>query len=94
MAGKLIGGRIPEIIRADGKTPVIREISGEEYRSALREKLQEEAQEYLEAPISKSLEEPADILEVVRTLAEVEGHSYEKLLEETNRKQDLVLSSA
>lgn len=59
---KLVRDRIPEIIEADGKTCVCETLSDENYISLLDQKLNEELAEYQE---SKSLEELADLLEVI-----------------------------
>ena len=59
---KLVRDRIPEIIESDGKTCVCETLSDEEYIRLLDEKLNEELAEYQE---SKSLEELADLLEVM-----------------------------
>jgi len=63
--GKLVRDRIPDIIRAEGGKPEVRELTHSEYVIALRAKLREEVVEYLTEP---SLEELADILEVVYAL--------------------------
>ncbi len=73
---KLVRNRIPDIIRAQGETPVIRRLDDAEYVAELERKLLEECGEYLE---SKSAEELADILEVVYALAEAHGCSMERL---------------
>ena len=59
---KLVRDRIPEIIESDGKQCVCEVLSSKEYLALLDEKLQEELNEYEE---SKSLEELADLLEVM-----------------------------
>jgi len=70
---KLVRDRIPDIIRAKGTEPKVRlAASDAEYAHLLREKLREEVAEYLE---SGSPEELADILEVVRSLASLTGHT-------------------
>ena len=51
---KLVRDRIPEIIKADGKTCVCETLSDEHYLYLLDQKLNEELAEYQE---SKSLEE-------------------------------------
>ncbi|WP_232688249.1 nucleoside triphosphate pyrophosphohydrolase [Halobacterium zhouii] len=63
---KLVRDRIPEVVREDGETPVVREVSGEEYRDYLAAKLVEEAEEYAE---SRDVDELADVLEVVDAIA-------------------------
>ncbi len=75
---KLVRDRIPEIIRAAGKQPVTRTVTGpDELRQRLIDKLAEEMQEYRE---SGSLEEIADILEVLQGLVEqVHGVKWEEV---------------
>lgn len=63
---KLIRDNIPEIIAAKGGTPVTHVAAEAEYRAKLKEKLQEEVAEFLK---DESVEELADILEVVYALA-------------------------
>ena len=62
---KLVRDRIPEIIAADGKRCTVETLSDEEYLLLLDHKLDEELAEYQE---SKSLEELADLLEVIRAV--------------------------
>lgn len=73
---KLIRDKIPEIIEEAGKEFETRKLDDEEYHEKLREKLQEEVDEYLE---SDDVEELADILEVIRALADVEDIDMQKL---------------
>ncbi len=82
---KLVRDRIPELIRASGEEPVTRILSAEEYLSALESKLDEEVAEY---HADKSLEELADILEVVLALAEAQGCTKEELLALYQQKHD------
>ena len=73
---KLVRDRIPEIIQADGKRYVVETLSDEGYLSLLDRKLDEELAEYQE---SKSLEELADLLEVVRAVVKTRGWTMEEL---------------
>lgn len=73
---KLVRDRIPDIIEAAGKTCTVEVLSEEEYLRFLDEKLNEELAEYQE---SKSLEELADLLEVVRAVVTARGWSWEEL---------------
>jgi predicted house-cleaning noncanonical NTP pyrophosphatase (MazG superfamily) len=59
---KLVRDRIPEIIRSRGESPLVHVATDVEYDSALLVKLEEEVKEFTE---SGSVEELADILEVV-----------------------------
>lgn len=63
---KLVRDKIPEIIKADGETPITHIAKAKEYQEKLQEKLQEEVNEFLENPTKEEL---ADILEVVYSLA-------------------------
>ena len=73
---KLVRDRIPEIIEADGKTCVCEVLSDEDYLRLLDQKLNEELAEYQE---SKSLEELADLFEVIRAVVKARGWTMEKL---------------
>lgn len=82
---KLVRDLVPERIAADGLVPVVRELSREEYRLALRSKLCEEFRELRphamnEAPNAPELEkEAADVYEVLCALAEEYGHQLDLL---------------
>lgn len=73
---KLVCDRIPEIIEADGKTCVCETLSDEEYIRLLDQKLNEELAEYQE---SKSLEELADLLEVMQAVVWARGWTLDEL---------------
>ena len=70
---KLVRDRIPQIIMQSGKTCITRTLSDDEYLSALDAKLQEELNEYL---ADGSMEELADLLEVMMAAAEARGHTF------------------
>lgn len=73
---KLVRDRIPEIIEADGKTCICETLSDEDYISLLDQKLNEELAEYQK---SKSLEELADLLEVMQAVVKAHGWTMEEL---------------
>ena len=73
---KLVRDRIPEIIETDGKKCVCETLSDEDYISLLDQKLIEELAEYQE---SKSLEELADLLEVIQAVVKARGWTVEDL---------------
>ena len=73
---KLVRDRIPEIIEADGKTCVCKILSDEDSISLLGQKLNEELAEYQE---SKSLEELADLLEVMQAVVKARGWTLKEL---------------
>ena len=80
---KLIRDKIPSIIESAGKTPVTDLISPEHMQTALDRKLQEEVREYLE---SHSVEEMADVLEVLHGIAFHMGVSWDAVEQERLRK--------
>lgn len=73
---KLVRDRIPEIIEASGKTCVTEIMSDDDYIAALDAKLNEELQEYY---ADHSVEELADMLEVLRACAVARGYTLEQL---------------
>lgn len=73
---KLVRDRIPEIIEADGKICVYETLADEDYIHLLDQKLNEELAEYQE---SKSLEELADLLEVIQAVVKARGWTLEEL---------------
>ena len=79
---KLVRDNIPEIIKRAGEDPKTRVLSDEEYLSALIKKLNEEYEEF---KADESMEELADIQEVVNALAEELG-GIDKL-EEVRREK-------
>ena len=83
--GKLVRDRIPEIIKTDGKVPITRVLSYEEYLQELDIKLNEEVAEYQS---DKSIEEMADVLEVLFAICEARGYSIEQLMDVKQKKQD------
>lgn len=81
---KLVRDKIPEIIAATGKTCQTRILSREEYIAKLDEKLSEELAEYQE---SKSLEELADLLEVMQAAVKARGYTWNELLQVRDEKR-------
>lgn len=73
---KLVRDRIPEIIESTGSTCKIGTLDDGEYIRALDEKLREELDEYL---TDGSIEELADLLEVVRASAIARGYTLDEL---------------
>ena len=80
---KLVRDRIPEIILKDNELPSTRILNDEEYIQELNKKLQEEVNEYLEA---ENIEEMVDILEVIRTILDYKGVTYEEIEEKRIKK--------
>ena len=73
---KLVRDKIPDVIQQAGKKPVTDILSRESMAAALDRKLQEEVQEYLE---SGSVEEMADVLEVLHGIAFHRGISWDEV---------------
>lgn len=73
---KLVRDKIPQIIENSGKTCRTRILSDDEYITALDMKLREELNEYL---ADGSMEELADLLEVMMAAAEARGHTFDEM---------------
>lgn len=80
---KLVRDKIPKIIENTGKTCVTEVLADEEYLQMLDMKLEEELQEYYQ---DKSLEELADLMEVIFAVAEARGYSIAELEQERKKK--------
>ncbi len=81
---KLVRDKIPDIIRGNGDKPVTRKLDANSFKRELWRKLQEEIAEFLE---SQKVEELVDILEVVYTLASLEGICSSQLEEMRKQKR-------
>ncbi len=73
---KLVRDRIPEIIESDGHKTIFKTLSEKAYITALDKKLMEEVKEY---QIDKSLEEMADVLEVLYAIGRARGYKIDEL---------------
>ena len=80
---KAIRDKIPEIIEESGYNYNIKTLSDEEFLHKLEEKLVEELEEYQE---SKSVEELADILEIIYRISEIKGITNNQLEELRQKK--------
>lgn len=78
---KLIRDRIPEHIKANGGEYEIKVLNAGEFEPALRKKLVEEAVELQKAGEEELVNEMADVLELLRSTAELHGIDF-KLVEE------------
>ena len=85
---KLVRDRIPEIIRASGKHPKYRIVAGNDLQEALLEKLREESDELRRADENERPEELADLLEIIRGLAEHLGLTMSDLNQIADKKRD------
>lgn len=87
-SGKLVRDRIPEIIEAEGRKPVITRLSGEALLTALHDKLAEEHAELLAAEHAKDkCEELADMIEVLIGIAAQHGCKETELQQIVTRKR-------
>lgn len=73
---KLVRDKIPEIIISAGKVPHCHALNEEEFLAELDRKLNEECAEY---QADKSIEELADMLEVMYAICEARGYSAAEL---------------
>ncbi|WP_010596682.1 nucleoside triphosphate pyrophosphohydrolase [Rhodococcus sp. P14] len=86
--GKLVRDRIPEIIRASGRTPDTRQLDADAYEGALHDKLAEEARELRESGSPEyALEEAADVLEVLTALAACHGYTLDDVRRKAEEKR-------
>ncbi|MEC0089879.1 nucleoside triphosphate pyrophosphohydrolase [Paenibacillus macquariensis] len=76
---KLVRDKIPQIIEASGKQYTVRVMDETEYAIALKTKMQEELNEFLEASEEHQMGELADLLEVVYSFAFSKGVRVEEL---------------
>jgi predicted house-cleaning noncanonical NTP pyrophosphatase (MazG superfamily) len=81
---KLVRDKILEIIEATGNSFDVHYAKKEDLLPLLETKLNEEVSEYLE---DKNLEELADVMEVLFSLASVLGYSEEDLINKRNEKK-------
>lgn len=78
---KLVRDHIPDLIRAEGRNPVIKELKGKALTSALYDKLTEEHAELIAAKDEQhKREELADLIEVIFALGDQYGVSNDELL--------------
>lgn len=83
---KAVRDLIPDIIRATGKECVVEHVSDAKFLALLSDKLGEEVAEYQAKP---SLEELADILEVMHAIVRLSGHTWGDLEQERAKKASL-----
>ena len=78
---KLVRDNIPDIIENNGEIPITRILTDDEYKIELEKKLYEEYQEVLNSSGKERIEELADMLEVMISLAKLEGKELEDVIE-------------
>ena len=85
---KLVRDKIPEVIERNGETAITRVLDENEYRRELLWKLQEEVNEVLNATSKEQLiEELADVLEVLKSIAKLENKSMADVVEVAQQKK-------
>ena len=84
---KLVRDNIPEIIMADNRNPVTRILTVDEYKVELEKKLNEEYQEVLSTTNSEErIEELADMLEIIQSLAIIENRTLDDVINVAKEK--------
>ena len=85
---KLVRDHIPDLIRAEGRTPIVKELKGKALTIALYDKLTEEHAELIAAKDEQhKREELADLIEVIFALGEQYGVSNDELLRLAKKKK-------
>ena len=87
--GKLVRDRIPELISAEGRKPIVGKLTGAALLSALYDKLAEEHDELLAAESAEEkCEEIADIIEVLVSIAAQHGFDEAQVMDSVARKRE------
>lgn len=80
---KLVRDKIPEYIKSKGGVPIIHIANNKEYWEKLKEKLQEEIGEF---NANETIEEMADIQEVIDTMCDYKKFDKKELLSAKENK--------
>ena len=88
MYNKLVRDKIPEIISNNGEKPIIKTLSDDEYKKELELKLKEEVDEVLNSFGDDRIEELGDVLEVMISLALIEGKTLEDITKSCDLKRE------
>ena len=85
---KLVRDKIPEIIESNNEVAIYRILESNEYKQELYKKLLEEANEVINSKNSNDLiVELADVLEVLRAIANLENKELDDIIEFANKKE-------
>mgnify|MGYP001851818588 CR=1 FL=1 len=82
---KLVRDNIPEMIKKNGQVPHTKVITEKEYKYALEEKLKEEVNEYIN---DNSIEELADVLEVLDAIVQLNEFSWQEIIDKKIAKKE------
>lgn len=82
---KAIRDKVPEVIESKGKKAVFQAVEAKVFEGYLNNKLKEELEEYYE---SESIEELADVMEVIFAILDLKGFSREEFEKIRNQKVD------
>ncbi|OGE76228.1 MAG: hypothetical protein A3K06_00235 [Candidatus Doudnabacteria bacterium RIFCSPHIGHO2_01_52_17] len=82
---KLVRDKIPDIIRREGRAPKIHTADDKEFQLRLNQKLKEEAGEWAD---SETIEELADVFEVITAILEVKDWTMEQVIEAQKKKRE------
>lgn len=86
---KLIRDKIVDIIEKDGKKAIVSTLNDEQYKIELLKKLLEEANEVaISSNSNEMLEELADVLEVIRYLAKINGKELNDIVAIADEKKE------
>ena len=77
---KLVRDKIPDIIKENEETPVISILDDNKYKKELEKKLYEEYLEVIDSNGFDRIEELADVLEVIKALARLEGKTLDDVI--------------
>jgi len=86
--GKLVRDRIPEIVAAEGGQQNVRVLDDDEYARALLDKLVEEVNELRAVTDSVTLEEAADVYEVLLAILARQGLNTDDLARAAASKRE------
>lgn len=85
---KLVRDNIPEIIESKGEKPIISILDDQRYKEELEKKLYEEYNEVIEASGLDRIEELADMIEVIKSLAKLENKTLDEVIGIANKKSE------